>query len=139
MTAPITALFVYGTLQRGQCRERCWPHAPLSVQAATVRGRLYDLGPYPALVEGDELVGGEVWQLAAEYMPHTLAVLDDVEDAAVGEAGLYARRLVECRTESGATVRAYAYYYSRPQEIEHYARVRPDANGICRWRPASQG
>jgi gamma-glutamylcyclotransferase (GGCT)/AIG2-like uncharacterized protein YtfP len=138
MDASITALFVYGTLQRGQCRERCWPHAPLSVELATVRGRLYDLGPYPALVAGDDLIGGEVWRLAAEHLSRTLAVLDEVEDVAAGEAGLYARRAVECRTERGAAVRAFAYYYARPHEIEHCLRVQPDSDGVCRWRPAPE-
>jgi gamma-glutamylcyclotransferase (GGCT)/AIG2-like uncharacterized protein YtfP len=133
MDQAITVLFVYGTLQRGQCRERCWPHAPLRVEPAVVRGRLYDLGSYPALVEGDDLVGGEAWHLAPEHVPHTLTALDEVEDVAVGEAGLYARRIVQCRQRDGATVRAYAYFYSRPAEIAHHKRVTPGTDGICRW------
>ena len=133
MEPSITALFVYGTLQRGQCREQFWPHPPTRVESATVRGQLRDLGPYPALIEGDALVGGEVWRLAPEHVPRTLAVLDEVEDVAVGEAGLYARRIVECRTGDGQTVRAYAYYYSRPQEIAHHPRVPPGGDGVCRW------
>jgi gamma-glutamylcyclotransferase (GGCT)/AIG2-like uncharacterized protein YtfP len=132
MAPPITVLFVYGTLQRGQCRERCWPHAPRRVEPAVVRGRLYDLGPYPALVEGDDLVGGEAWHLAPEHVPRTLTVLDEVEDVAAGEAGLYARRVVECR-EASETVRAYAYYYSRPHDIAHHPRVPPGEDGVCRW------
>src|SRR5436853_6029420 len=40
MDQPITALFVYGTLQRGQCREQFWPHPPISVEGATIRGQL---------------------------------------------------------------------------------------------------
>jgi gamma-glutamylcyclotransferase (GGCT)/AIG2-like uncharacterized protein YtfP len=138
MDQPITVLFVYGTLQRGQCRERFWPHPALRVEPAVVRGRLYDLGPYPALVEGDDLVGGEAWHLAPEHIPHTLTVLDEVEDAAVGEAGLYARRIVECRQGNDETVQAYAYHYSRPWEIAHHVRVAPGDDGICRWPPASK-
>ena len=37
-------VFVYGTLMRGELRERCWPHQPLCVIPACVRGLLYDLG-----------------------------------------------------------------------------------------------
>ncbi len=134
--SPITVLFVYGTLQRGQCRERCWPHAPLRVERAVIHGRLHDLGPYPALVEGDDVVGGEAWHLAPEHVECTLAVLDDVEDTAVGEAGLYARRVVQCRTEAGGTLSAYAYYYSRPQDIAAQPRVSPGDDGVCRWGAA---
>jgi gamma-glutamylcyclotransferase (GGCT)/AIG2-like uncharacterized protein YtfP len=134
MDPSITAIFVYGTLKRGQCREHCWPHLPLRVEGATIRGRLLDLGPYPALVEGDDLIAGEVWHLATEHMPHTLAVLDEVEDAAVGEVGLYARRLVECRTPTGESVQAYAYYYSRPHDISHCPMVRAGSDGLCRWQ-----
>jgi hypothetical protein len=60
-------------------------------------------------------------------------VLDEVEDVAVGEAGLYARRVVECRPADGQSVQAYAYYYSRPQEIAHHPRVAPGKDGVCRW------
>ncbi len=132
---PITVLFVYGTLQRGQCREGCWPHAPLRVEPAVIRGRLHDLGPYPALVEGDDLIGGEAWHLAPEHVARTLVVLDEVEDAAVGEAGLYARRIVECRTHGGQTLSAYAYYYCGPQDLAGHLRVPADDDGVCRWRP----
>jgi len=137
MPWPVTALFVYGTLQRGQCRERCWPHAPLAVEPAVARGGLYDLGPYPALVEGDDLIGGELWRLAPEHMERTLAVLDEVEDAAVGETGLYVRRIIDCRTAAGQSVAAYAYFYSRPAEIAHHRRIMPGEDGVCRWRARS--
>lgn len=53
ITDLITDLFVYGTLKRGQCRETMWPRPPVSVRPAFIRGRLYDLGPYPAIWCGD--------------------------------------------------------------------------------------
>jgi gamma-glutamylcyclotransferase (GGCT)/AIG2-like uncharacterized protein YtfP len=56
----LSGVFVYGTLQRGGVRERCWPRKPIYVEVARVRGALYDLGPYPALVEGSDFVAGEL-------------------------------------------------------------------------------
>ena len=49
-------VFVYGTLQRGEALSHLWPHAPVAVVPAIVPGRLHDLGPYPALVAGADLV-----------------------------------------------------------------------------------
>jgi gamma-glutamylcyclotransferase (GGCT)/AIG2-like uncharacterized protein YtfP len=133
MDPTINALFVYGTLQRGQCREQFWPHRPIRIESATLRGQLRDLGPYPALIDGDDVIGGELWHIAPEHISRTLTVLDEVEDVAVGEAGLYARRIVKCHADGGQIVRAYAYYYSRPAEIAHHPRVSPGADGVCRW------
>lgn len=56
-------IFLYGTLRRGggadQLLRGCTPEGP-----ATVRGRLHDLGPYPALVldPGGDPVHGEIWE-----------------------------------------------------------------------------
>jgi gamma-glutamylcyclotransferase (GGCT)/AIG2-like uncharacterized protein YtfP len=78
------AIFVYGTLQRGQVRERCWPRPALRVEPATVRGWLFDLGPYPALVvpaagEVADTIAGELWHVAADDLEVTLAALDRIE------------------------------------------------------------
>ncbi len=51
------------------------------VGPGTVRGTLYDLGDYPALlVAGDDAVSGEVWRCPHE----TLAALDRYEGVAEG-------------------------------------------------------
>lgn len=72
-------IFVYGTLKRGQCREHCWPCAPRSVQPAFVRGSLLCLGPFPGLVEGEQWVRGEAWEIASADLAETLRVLDQIE------------------------------------------------------------
>ncbi|MBX7081275.1 MAG: gamma-glutamylcyclotransferase [Nannocystaceae bacterium] len=56
-------LFVYGTLRRAAGDPA---HALLAavgsfVGDATVRGRVIAHGGYPALVDGDEVVAGELW------------------------------------------------------------------------------
>src|SRR5262245_31105020 len=108
MVSEPNAVFVYGTLKRGQVRERCWPRPPISVEPATVHWALYDLGPYPALVAGDDTVAGELWHLAPGDMQATLAALDRVEGFGGKEDDLYRRVIVECETTTGST-RAWTY------------------------------
>lgn len=72
-------VFVYGTLKRGQCREDCWPVAPLSVEVAWTLGSLWDLGPYPALLVGSDRVLGELWSFAPSDLAAVFEVLDRIE------------------------------------------------------------
>ncbi len=134
---PITAFFVYGTLQTGECRARCWPHPAVSIEDATIVGQLHNLGPYPALVEGNHEIAGELWRLAPEHLPRTLEVLDAVE-AAAGEGKLYERRIVHCRlsrTENqAAAVAAYAYFYARPARLAKTPVIVASADGRCYWK-----
>jgi gamma-glutamylcyclotransferase (GGCT)/AIG2-like uncharacterized protein YtfP len=130
------AVFVYGTLKRGQCREQFWPRAPLAVETALVRGRLVDLGPYPALLPGDRWIRGELWRFADEDMSETLRVLDEVEGyAGLGE-DLYRRVVITCHTTEGAEVAAYAYQFAQPQRAGQAIEVLPGADGVCCWSAA---
>jgi gamma-glutamylcyclotransferase (GGCT)/AIG2-like uncharacterized protein YtfP len=72
------SLFVYGTLLTGEeNHDRVSPYV-IAVESGTVRGTLYDVGDYPALVpdpEG-ELISGE-W---LTIMPEGLAEVDALEN-----------------------------------------------------------
>jgi gamma-glutamylcyclotransferase (GGCT)/AIG2-like uncharacterized protein YtfP len=127
-----TAIFVYGTLKRGGVREICWPRKPLAIEAATVHGALYDLGPYPALVEGHDVIAGELWHFAAEDLPSTLAVLDEVEGYSGNADDWYRRVIIECQATKGA-VQAWTYLYARTSELRDSQRIKPDASGVCHW------
>jgi gamma-glutamylcyclotransferase (GGCT)/AIG2-like uncharacterized protein YtfP len=117
-----TLLFAYGTL------------APASPEVATragwmpdmVRGRLFDLGPYPALVDVDDPAAGWVEGYVCAIDPETLAgPLDRYEGVA---EGLYRRVLVP--TRGGRSV--WVYVYARP--------VPPGAVGpIGRWEGRRRG
>lgn len=81
-----TLVFVYGTLLVGERNHRLLKGTQLlSDEARTQPGfRLYDLGPYPALVRGgDQAVVGEVYEVDQP----TLAALDRLE----GHPDLYRR------------------------------------------------
>ncbi len=126
------AIFVYGTLQRGQVREHSWPRPPVSIEFATVRGALYDLGPYPALVPGDDTVGGELWHIAECDIAVTLAALDRIEGYANRKDDLYRRVIVECRTAAGS-VPAWTYHLALAELLHSARRIAPDAQGVCDW------
>lgn len=112
MASDVCHLFVYGTLrprlagpeQRRLVADLVW------AGPATVRGSLYDLGRYPALVAGPGLVHGDL--LRIEPGPH-LAAIDAYEECA-GDAPLYARRELVATRPDGCMVQVWAYVYLRP-------------------------
>ncbi len=118
-----TLLFAYGTLA---------PDDPASAVdggwvADRVRGRLYDLGPYPALFDcGDahaNWVEGYVRSVGSDELTERLDPYEGVDE------GLYRR--VTAKTEAGRLV--WVYVYSRP--------LPPGARGplTCWARPRSVG
>jgi gamma-glutamylcyclotransferase (GGCT)/AIG2-like uncharacterized protein YtfP len=109
-------LFAYGTLM---------PADPESAaregwRADAVRGRLYDLGPYPALIGPDDpeadWVEGFVRPVTRDELEHRLDPWEGVDQ------GLYRR--VEATTRNRC--RAWVYVYNRP--------LPPGARGpLPRW------
>lgn len=108
------ALFVYGTLKRGQLNSSLLiPHAR-SVERGWIRGSLFDVGLFPALAEGEGKVYGELVQLDAQNLAEVLAVIDALEEYREDDpnGSTYLRRVVEVTTEGADTVPAYAYFYN---------------------------
>jgi gamma-glutamylcyclotransferase (GGCT)/AIG2-like uncharacterized protein YtfP len=113
-------VFVYGTLMTAaphaslgaEMRARLQREA-LSLGAATMRGRLYDLGRYPGMVTGDgldELVHGEVFRL--NQPAGALAWLDAYEDVRPHDpTSEYERALRTARLASGGDIAAWVYLY----------------------------
>jgi len=73
-----TAFFVYGTLKQNQLRGSMWPRKPLSVVPGIVRARLFDIGPYPAALQGEAWLLGEIWQFQQVDLSETKKVLDQI-------------------------------------------------------------
>ena len=128
----VTSVFVYGTLQQAEERARCWPHAPLSITPGEVRAALYDLGDYPAIIDGDDRVAGELWHIAPQHIDATLHALDEIECCGQGGVDLYERRVVECVTSHGP-VSAFTYFLADQALARTYPRVLQHADGLCRW------
>jgi gamma-glutamylcyclotransferase (GGCT)/AIG2-like uncharacterized protein YtfP len=111
-----TSLFVYGTLMPSDADSA----ARDNWSADAVRGRLYDLGPFPALVEVDNPEAGWVEGFARSVSTSELEAFDVYEE--VG-AGIYRR--LETTTRGGR--RVWVYEYARP--------LPPSARGpLDRWR-----
>lgn len=111
------ALFVYGTLMRGECRHGVLhAHGVESVEPAEVTGKLYDLGDYPGMIlgPGRGTVHGELVRL--RHLDRALVELDGVEGfKGFGAGGSWFRRtVVRTRTADGSAHWAWAYVYDQP-------------------------
>ncbi len=105
-------LFVYGTLRpclAGLEQQRLIAGLAV-VGPATVPGMLYDLGPYPAVVDGPGTVHGDLLILSDDRQ---LALLDAYEETS-GDDPLYRRELTVATRPDGTTVPAWIYSYRRP-------------------------
>jgi gamma-glutamylcyclotransferase (GGCT)/AIG2-like uncharacterized protein YtfP len=113
-------LFVYGTLRSdagGPMHARLMRDVRL-VGRASIAGRLYDAGRYPAAVpsgDANERIAGELYTIDADAADALFAALDEYEgvDAAHPAASLFVRRTVEAVQEDGMTVAAWVYFYNR--------------------------
>jgi gamma-glutamylcyclotransferase (GGCT)/AIG2-like uncharacterized protein YtfP len=108
------ALFVYGTLKRGQLNSSLLTPYARSTERGWISGRLFDVGLFPALTEGEGQVYGELVRLDAENLAEVLAVIDALEEYREDDPdrSTYLRRMVEVTTERGDTAPAYAYFYN---------------------------
>ncbi len=113
MTQP-PAIFVYGTLKRGEINHGLLDGYARSIEVGWVLGCLYDVGEFPALAEGKNQVRGEIVRLDPEVMEQVLAVLDRLENCIPGDDAnsMYTRRTVEVTTITGAREPAYTYFYN---------------------------
>jgi gamma-glutamylcyclotransferase (GGCT)/AIG2-like uncharacterized protein YtfP len=101
---------------------------------------LFDLGPYPGLIEGEDLIAGELWHFAAADMVATLTALDEIEGHH-GQTGHshdddeYRRVIIQCTTGE-KILAAWTYQYARRAALTPAKRICPNDRGICQW-PAS--
>jgi gamma-glutamylcyclotransferase (GGCT)/AIG2-like uncharacterized protein YtfP len=129
-----SSFFVYGTLQRGQERAKFWPAPPLRIEPAYTLGRLHDLGPYPAMVEGPHRVLGELWTLGKSDLPVTLEVLDRVEGYNQGGHDWYVRKVIDCWTLDGGKRQAYSYFWGGRSDISSVPVIPPNGQSFCDWK-----
>ena len=118
-------IFVYGTLKRGQCRHHLWPHEPVTISKAWIRGSLYGRADYPAVRSGNDRVEGELWQFAEPHIRDTLSTLDEIEGTnQPGSPDLYSRRSVETYDLTGDYLGlSYCYFYARDPEEDGFHRI----------------
>lgn len=130
-------VFVYGTLLKGMsrfatlARSQCLGHA-------STKGILYDLGPFPAIAEGNNDVYGELYSVTDVK----LRELDRIEGYSLQDErnSLYIRKGISVTLlNDGSTENAYAYFYNSSLEghriIDHgdYRRFRLEASSTKQW------
>jgi len=111
-------LFVYGSLRSGfqsPAYEYIRRYFTL-VGSAKVRGKLFDLGEYPAGVKSNDnsFIIGELYRVTNENETDwAIAQLDDYEGIFVepGEEALYKREVVDVHFDNKIT-QAWIYWYS---------------------------
>ena len=107
-------LFVYGTLLKHFNIDVLKPlqNDILLISEATLEGKLFNLGEYPAYVESTEgYVKGEVYSIV---QPHKVfEVLDEYE----GEE--YSRKLKWVRLNTEEKIRCWVYVYQLTPKPEH--------------------
>jgi len=110
-------LFVCGTLRSGLAPDEVagLMRRMLRIGAASVPGRLYDLGDYPGAVldpDCDAKIIGEVFQLPDDGA--SLAALDAYEGIDPQDSGrsLFVRREAEITLEVGAKLQCWIYVYN---------------------------
>ncbi|MEM1067759.1 MAG: gamma-glutamylcyclotransferase family protein [Planctomycetota bacterium] len=127
----MTTIFVYGTLQTGQCRESCWPLRPIEIVTAWTLGTLYFREDYPAMKAGRSRVQGQLWRFSLDQIDQVLRVLDEVEAAPT----LYTRLTVEvfhCETNQSLG-EAWTYHYTESPENDGFQPLVPSENGFVHW------
>lgn len=134
-------IFVYGTLRRGGVLSDRWPAAPLDVRPAWCRGKLYHGSEYPAMVDGDDRVGGELWRFGVSDLPDVLEMLDRVEVFnQPGEPDLYRRVRVEVWDEGGRSQGiAWVYRFAQnPIDVGFRPLAPPAADQVVVWTSEDQ-
>lgn len=112
----ITAVFVYGTLKRGQgnygIARAAGEH---TVTPASLDGhQLHDLGPFPALVTGNGTVYGQLLDYG-QGIDRALIDLDRLEGyRGPGRHNHYNRVPVTAIRQDGRPVECWVYVYARP-------------------------
>jgi len=120
-------VFVYGTLKRGQCREKLWPLPPLSVTTGWIHAELFGRSDYPAIRTGGDRVLGEIWRFTSEEISLVLRELDQIEGFnQPKESDLYHRRSVEVFSPQGQSFgECHCYFYAADPLKDGFHRITP--------------
>jgi gamma-glutamylcyclotransferase (GGCT)/AIG2-like uncharacterized protein YtfP len=110
-------VFVYGTLKKG-----FYNHGFLTrrgemvrfIENATIRGKMYDLGSYPAIIL-DDIESGQIQGEVYEITSKILDQLDDLE----GVPTLYSKSEIQVNEKILAWV-----YHMKPNQVIKYPEIR---------------
>ena len=102
-------VFVYGTLMKGEYNHIFLEESKF-IKTTSIHGYdMYNVGYYPAIIPGDSIIPGELYEVPSYDMPR----IDGLE----GEGSLYIRK---CESTSDNSL---AYIYEYAQETEGLERI----------------
>lgn len=116
------SFFVYGTLKTGECRDGVF-HRYLkngfTLVKGSIKAKLFDLGPYPAIAKGEDTVHGELVTIKDEKeLDKIMGVLDGIEGyRGPGHRNLYDRKIVKVDTGDD-TVEAFTYFFGNEERLD---------------------
>lgn len=98
-------VFVYGTLMKGETNNHYLENSKFSGMATIEGYEMYNVGWYPAIIDGDGLIIGELYQVPTDDIPS----IDMLE----GEGSLYIKRCETVTDSKGKSSFAFIYIYNR--------------------------
>lgn len=117
---PSVRLFVYGTLLPGCSNYWQIERRVRDARPGKVNGVLIDLGAFPALIPGDGLVEGMVFDVDRV----ALRIADRIEGyRPSGGDWLYLRKKVVVNLDSGSQEPAWAYFFADVDRISHLPKL----------------
>ena len=126
----INRVFVYGTLMKGFCNYKRYLEGRVSrITSGRTHGLLYHLPEgYPALLEGNETIEGEIMEPVDEDLLKTLDWLEDYAESRSNN--LYVREVRNILTESGEELPCWIYIYADEKYAKENGILVPNGN----WR-----
>ena len=98
-------VFVYGTLMNGETNHHYLENSKFSGMVTIEGYEMYSMGGYPAIIDGNSLIMGELYQVPNTDMPS----IDMLE----GEGSLYIKRCETVTDSKGKSSFAFIYVYNR--------------------------
>lgn len=103
-------IFVYGTLMPGFPNYNVYLKGSVEKELpATIKGKMYDIGSFPAVVGGDNIIQGYLIYIK-DNVEEILKSLDELESC------LYTRSIAEVFLENGQSAFAWVYIWALPTE-----------------------
>lgn len=120
-------IFVYGTLREGFFNfDRILKGRTTDIKPATLEGYdMLNLGAFPGIITGDNVVHGELISINPNVYLQTLQILDKLEGYDPSQKGksLYHREIQRVKLEDGTVADAYVYIYNRKQGITGFSPI----------------
>lgn len=106
-------VFVYGTLMNGEINNHYLENSTC-LGPATINGYdMYNVGWYPAIIPGNNIIIGELYQIPIEDM-HSIDTLE-------GEGSLYKKKCEKTTTADGKNLLALVYIYM--EDTMNYKKI----------------